>query len=163
MKTPFEYDHDKALELCKQYSDNPSLLEKVIEKIKITVGAMTVIPSPWRHDYKALHMFVTVNDFTFPFHASHNDAQAMEGITWQNFKNKEKVIKARKDFKNGLLYSLLCCIKSDLSLMYSEPEDLGLDSDSISDMAGWNESKEHARKLSQALRLTSEELESLPS
>lgn len=162
MKTPFEYDHTAAIALCKQYSDNPELLEKVIQKLEISVGPSTVIPSPWQGKYKALHMLVTVNGLTFPYHGSHNDAQLFEHKLLPYGKEWRTIAKKRKDFRNGLLYSLLCCIKSDFYILYCDPEEMGFNPDSIKDMAKWNEIKEHARKLSQVLKLSSEEIDALP-
>jgi len=169
MKTTFEYDHEKAVALCCEYSDAPEILQALIARLKITVGPSTVIPSPWSPDHKALHMMVTVEGLTFPYHGSHNDAQTMgtdlRSMGWNHEEKKriEAIRTKRKDFRDGLLYSLLCCIKSDLYTLHEDPEDLGMNSDSIKDMANWNECKEHARKLQTALRLTPEERDSLPS
>lgn len=162
MKAPFEYDYAAAIALCKQYSDNPELLEKVIQKLEISVGPSTVIPSPWQDKYKALHMIVTVNGFVFPYHGSHNDAQLFDQKVAPFEKGFKKTIEARKNFRNGLLYSLLCWIKTDLYAINSDPEDFGFNEDSIKDIAKWNEIREHARKLSQVLKLSSEEIDALP-
>jgi len=172
MKTIFEYDHAAAVEKACEYSEAPETLRALITRLKIEVGPHTVIPSPWNDSprpLKALHMLVTVEGFTFPYYGSHNNAETMGasiaslGWTQQENRKKEKVIKARKDFKTGLLYSLLCCIRVDYSATNEDPEDMGFNRDSIKDMAKWNEIREHARKLQSALRLTREELESLPS
>lgn len=173
MKTTFEYDHAAAVSKACEYSEAPETLRALIARLKIEVGPHTVIPSPWNDDtrrpLKALHMLVTVEGFTFPHYGSHNDAETMGAnisyLGWnpQEKQKKEGIVKARKDFKTGLLYSLLCCIGADYSATYSDPEDMGFDRDSIKDMAKFNEILERARKLQSALRLTREELESLPS
>lgn len=173
MKTTFKYDHAPAVTHACEYSQDPETLRALIARLNIEVGPYTVIPSPWNEDprrpLKALHMLVTVEGYTFPYYGSHKDAETMGAsiaqLGWnpQEKREKDSIIKARKDFKNGLLYSLLCCIGSDYSATYSDPDDLGFDRDSIKDMAKWNEIREHARKLQAALRLTPEELESLPS
>jgi hypothetical protein len=172
MKTTFEYDHAAAVEKCCGYSSDPETLRALIARLKIEVGPHTVIPSPWNDSprpLKALHMLATVEGFTFPYYGSHNDAETVgadiASLGWnpQEKLKKGEIIKARKDFRDGLLYSLLCCIGCDYSTTYSDPEDMGFDRDSIKDMAKWNEIREHARKLQAALKLTREELESLPS
>lgn len=173
MKTTFEYDHAAAVEKACEYSENPETLRALIARLKIEVGPHTVIPSPWNGDarrpLKALHMLITVEGFTFPYYGSHNDAETMgANVSALGGSRKEKktlaaLLKARKEFKTGLLYSLLYCIGADYSATYSDPEDMGFDRDSIKDMAKWNEIREHARKLQAALHLTPEELESLPS
>jgi hypothetical protein len=166
MKTPFEYDHAAAVSKACEYSEAPDTLRALIARLTIEVGPHTVIPSPWNDSprpLKALHMFITVEDYTFPYYGSHNDAEAFGGETLgHNPKATKTRIQARKDFKTGLLYSLLCCIGCDYSATYSDPEDMGFNRDSIKDMAKWNEIQEHARKLQAALKLTREELESLP-
>jgi len=161
MTTTFKYDYEKAVELCCEYSDDPETLRKLIERLKIKVGPSTVIPSPWNDDLKVLRMIVTVEGYTFPYHGSHNDAMAFHQV--QPDWGDRQIAKQRKEFRNGLLYSILCCVGSDLHTLYEDPEDFGMNSDSIKDMAKWNEIKEHTRKLSSALKLTSEEMESLPS
>jgi len=172
MKIPFEYDHEAAVAKCCEYSDNPEALKKLIARLSIEVGPYTVIPSPWNDSprpLKALHMLVTVEGFTFPYYGCHNDAETMgtdlSRLGWNNDekKRKDQILKARKDFKNNLLYSLLCCISCDYSATCGDLEDMGFNRDSIKDMAKWNEILDHARKLQNALRLTREELESLPS
>lgn len=172
MKTMFEYDHAAAVAKACEYSESPDTLRALIARLKIEVGPHTAIPSPWNEDarrpLRALHMLVTVEGFTFPYYGSHIDAETMgasvASLGWnpQEKRKKEEIAKARKDFREGLLYSLLCCIGGDYSATYSDPEEMGLDRDSIKDMAKWNEICEHARKLQAALRLTREELESLP-
>jgi hypothetical protein len=170
MKTTSEYAHAVAVNKACEYSSDPDTLRALIARLNITVGPPTVIPSPWndgtRRPLKALHMLVTVEGFTFPYYGSHNDAQAFAGESNTRYMDRKTIadrIKALKDFKNGLLYSLLCCIGADYSATYSDPEDMGFDRDSIKDMAKWNEIREHARKLQAALRLTPQELESLPA
>jgi hypothetical protein len=159
MKAPFEYNHPAAVDLCCQYSESPETLRTLIERINIEVGSPTVVPSPWRGDRQlnALHMLVTVNGYTFPYYGSHNDAKAFTGdFTLSRMRD-------RKRFYNDLLYSLLCCIGFEYSAALGDMEDMGMNPDSIKDVAKWNEIKEHARKLRSALRLTSEEWASLPS
>ena len=147
MKTPFEYDHAAAVSKACEYSSDPETLRALIERLEITVGPSTVIPSPWneaaRRPLKALHMLVTVNGYTFPYYGSHNDAEAFEGRigTGDHRKALAAALKARKDFKTGLLYSLLCCVGGDYNATHEDPEDpedLGFDRDSIKDMAKWN-------------------------
>jgi hypothetical protein len=169
MKTPFEYDHAAAVAKCCEYSNDPDTLRKLIDRINVEVGPATVIPSPWNDDarrpLKALHMIVTVEGYSFPYYGSHMDAEAFAGRidpTKDHHKAVAASMKARKDFKTSLMYSLLCCIGCDYSATYSDPEDMGFDRDSIKDMSKWNDIREHARKLQAALRLTREELESLP-
>ena len=172
MKTTFEYNHAAAVELACGYSENPETLRGLIARLEIEVGPHTVVPSPWNKDtqLKALHMLVAVNGYAFAYYGSHAEAEAMEvdlfcpGLTpAEKQRRKMEKIMARKHFREGLLYSLLANIGGDYSAASGDPEDIGLDRDSIKDMAKWNEICEHARKLQAALRLTREELESLPS
>jgi hypothetical protein len=108
-------------------------------------------------------MIVTVEGYSFPFHASHKDAELF-GLSHPPFgKEARQLADGRKKFRDGLLYSILCCIACDISAAYGDPEDMGFNPDSIKDVAAWNELKDHARKLSQACRFTQEELASLPS
>ena len=175
MKTKFEYNHAAAVELACGYSDNPETLRGLIARLEIEVGPHAVVPSPWyegtRRQLKALHMLVNVNGYAYPYYGSHAEAEAMEVdlpymAGWtpaEKHRRKMAKIMARKHFREGLLYSLLADIGGDYSAASGDPEDIGLDRDSIKDMAKWNEICEHARKLQAALRLTREELESLPS
>ena len=173
MKTTFTYDYEAAVSRACEYSEDPETLRKLIARLEIEVGPHTVIPSPWNGDnrrpLKALHMLVTVNGYTFSYYGSHYDAEAMgTNITtlgWnpQEKRKKDAIVKARKDFRNGLLYLLLSCVRCDCDILHEESEDLGFNSDSIKDMAKWNEIREHARKLQSAIKLSQEELESLPS
>lgn len=159
MKTNFKFNQEKAIKLCKEYSEDFETLKKLIERIDIYIRYIGIIQSPWDKGMKAVKYEVTVCGFTFPFYGSHNDAEILSMTGQDVFKNTKK----RSEIRNSVLYSVLCCIGSDYALTDSEPEDLGMDSDSIKDMAKWNEIKEHSRKLNQALKLTQDELESLPS
>jgi len=167
MKTTFSYDTDAATTKACEYSEAPETLRALIARLKIEVGPNTIVPSPWNESprpLKALHMLVTVEGYTFSYYGSHSDAQAFTGGLHTSSHTELKAkIAARKDFREGLLYSLLCCIGSDISATQCDPEDMGMNPDSIKDMAKWNEIKEHARKLHAALRLTRDEMESLPS
>lgn len=156
MKTNFKYDETKALSICEEYSEDFDTLLKLIERLKIEINQVGIIPSPWNDDLKALLYMVTVGGLTFKFYGSHADAVANN----EKWPNRDKRIRLRN---NQVLYSVLCCIRSDYYTLYEDPEDIGLDPDSIKDMAKWNEIKEHARKLQKHLKLTDKELESLPS
>jgi len=170
MKAPFEYDHPAAVALCKQYSDDPETLETLVSRLKISVGPHTVMPSPWNDNparpLLALHMIVTVNGYSFPYHASHNDAELFSPrLIGREIRGNDgrKIIAGRKKFRDGLLYSILCCVACDISAANGDIDDMGFNPDSIKDVAAWNELKDHARKLSQACRFTTKELASLPS
>jgi hypothetical protein len=171
MKASFTFDHNKAVELCKKYSDKPEVLEKLIEKWEndfVVEGGTQVMPSTFSKDLKCLSYHVTIKGFSFPFHGSHHDAmivsgQNVDGRDTDYWKQVRKNKVEREKIRDSVMYSILCSIKSDLYILNEEPEDIGMNPDSIKDMARWNELKEHARKLSQALKLTSEEMESLPS
>jgi len=163
MNAPFEYDYQAAVDLCKEYSDNPELLESVIKKLKIDVGPLTIVPSPFQENLKALQMRVVVNGISFCFNASHNDAMLRKKIISGDWRERTKFKREWEKFRNGLLYSLLCCIKSDITAAWNDPEELGINPDSIKDMAEWNRIKEHSKKLFQGLKLTQEEIDSLPS
>ena len=170
MKASFAFNHDKAVELCKEYSDKPEVLEELIKEWGddfIIEGGTQVIPSSFSKDLKCLVYYVTINGFTFPFHGSHHDTMIVSGANIDHYdSNRWKQIQKnkieRKKIRDSIMYSLLCCIKSDLYILNEEPEDIGMNPDSIKDMARWNELKEYARNLSQALKLTSEQMESLP-
>ena len=150
---------DKACE----YSDSPELLRKLIteDRFKLRATRVGVVPSTWHEGHKALQYQVKVGDYSFPFWGSHNDALALEGVEGP-FRPLRKRVLQVKEVNQSVLYSLLCCIRSDYFLGQEEPENLGMDSDSIKDMAKWNEWKEHSKKLRNILRLTDEELEALP-
>ena len=156
---PFPYDHSAALALCEQSSDDPKTLHKLLDRLDISVTDTTVAPSPWKDGLLCWRMIVTVNGHSFPYHGSHHDAQAFDPTTAHGDGMKARRVKAR----NGLLYSILCCIGADLSVLESDPEDMGMNPDSIADTAKWNEWNAHARKLSKALRLSDAERNSLPS
>jgi hypothetical protein len=167
MKAPFEYDHAAAVALCKKYSSDPGTLDALLARLNISVGPHTVIPSPWNgspaRPLLALHMVITMEGYGFPFHASHNDAELFNLSQSPFGKEARRIAAERKKFRDGLLYSILCCVACDISAAYGDPEDMGFNHDSIKDMAAWNELKDHARKLSQACRFTPAELASLPS
>jgi hypothetical protein len=167
MKTTFEYDYEAAVALACKYSDHPETLKALIARLQIEIGPQTVIPSPWCKDsarpLNALHMLVTINAFTFPYYGSHSAAEAFTAASvFHDRQSREKALAARSKFKIGLLHFLLCSIRCDYRADES-PEEIGLNPDSIKDMANFNEIREHVRKLRAALRLTSKELESLPS
>lgn len=169
MKTNFSYDYEKALSLCCQYSENPDKLKSLLAcgRLKIEANRGPVMPSPFNDSGRKLNALfyqVTVNGYGFPFYGSHNDAGAFSQHTpFTGFKDAKKIAEKRRTVNDGFLYSILCCIKSDLTCFEYDPEDLGYDPDSIRDMAKWNEGKEHSRKLRAALGLTAEEVEALPS
>lgn len=168
---PFEIEIEITIAKACEYSKNPETLRKLLERLEISVGHFSVVPSKWdeKRKLKALHMVVTVNGYCFDYYGSHNDAETMgqnlNELRWnKDYKKEIATLKKRKqDFKESLLYSILCCIGCDYSLYFSEPEEFGMDSDSIKDMAKWNEWKKHSSELRKALRLTNEELQSLPS
>jgi len=164
MKTTFNYDYEAAKELCFEYSDDKKTLGKLIKRLNICVGPPTVIPSPWNEDLKALHMIVTIGKLSFAYHGSHVDAMTQTPAVdrWDRSDIRKRK-KASKAFKDGLLYSILCSIRSDYYILYEDMEDLGYNPDSIKDVANWNKAKEHAQKLRSELNLTEEELQSLPS
>jgi len=166
MKTTFEYDYEAAVALACKYSDHPETLKALIARLQIEIGPQTVIPSPWCkgsvRPLNALHMLVTVSGFTFPYYGSHSDAEAFTASVFHDRQSREKALAARSKFKIGLLHSLLCSTRCEYFADES-PEEIGLNPDSIKDMAKFNEIREHVRKLRAALRLTSKELESLPS
>lgn len=158
---------DAAIALCLKYSEDPATLTTLIERLNITATAPTVIPSPWAEGLQALHYRVTVEGYAFSFHGSHADAQTMQlpshNGDFARYRTRLREHRlAKQKATEGLLYSLLCCISGDLATLHSDPEELGYNPDSIKDMANWNTAKEHARKLSQALKLTHAELASLP-
>ena len=149
MKTTFHYDLEAAIAQCCGYSDSPETLKSLIARLDISVGAHTVIPSPWNRgikEMKALHMMVTTNGYSFAYHGSHVDAEAMGSSPVVLGAQLRERKRARDAFRNNLLYSILCCVKSDLCVLDESPEDLGYNSDSIVDMAKWNEIKAHAKK-----------------
>jgi len=170
MKASFTFDKTKAIELCKEYSDNPEVLEKLIEKWGddfSVAGGNQVIPSTFSKDLKCLSYHVIINGFSFPFHGSHHDAMIVSDQNldkWNNdfWKQVRKNKAEKKKVRDSVMYSILCSIKSDLYILNEEPEDIGMNPDSIKDMAQWNEMREFAKKLSRALNLTSEEIDSLP-
>jgi hypothetical protein len=163
IKANFKFDEAKAVELCLEYSDAPETLKSVLEKIELEVNRVGVRTSPWGdRKLNCLEYRVILNGFEFPFYGSHNDAEAFsDDILWN--KRRSTVLRRRRKVNNGVMYSVISCVQSEIGCLHLEPEDIGMDSDSIKDVAKWSEMKEHARALSQALRLSSEELESLPS
>lgn len=152
---------ENSIALALQYSDDAPTLAALIARLNITASSPVVIPTPWNDGLQALLYVVTVEGYTFNYYGSHNDAQTMKAAP--NIRDTKAHREATKKRVDGLLYSLLCCFSCDLSLLHSDPEDLGFDSDSIKEMAKYNEAKEHARKLSAALKLSQAELASLPA
>ena len=165
MKTTFHYDQEAALSLALKYSDAPDTLRALISRLQITVGAPSVILSPWsdsKHQLKALQMWVEINGYGFPYYGSHNDAEAHAPLAFFDGAAKRERAEKLKAFRDGLLYSLLCSVRCDY-YADNDPEEIGLNPDSIKDMAKFNEIREHTRNLRAALKLTAEELNSLPS
>lgn len=169
MNTNFKYDHQKAINLCKEYSENPDLLEKLIEKWgkNLTIIRRNVTRSPWQNNLNKKMLCVpydvTLFDYSFTFYGSHRDAEVLKpNRTDWNWKLRHIAKRECAKINYSVLYSILSCISSDISVLHCEPEDLGWNSDSIKDMAKWNEAKEHARKLQQVLKLTNDELNCLP-
>jgi hypothetical protein len=165
MKANFDYNYDTALALCLQYSDEPETLKALLTsgKINITVARGPVIPSPWNDTRRKLNCVlyhVTVNGYGFPFYGSHADAETL--TSRGNHQDSKELSKKRRKINDAFLYSILCCMKLDSQLYGYEPEDFGYSSDSIKDMAKWNEAKAHAHKLCAALGLTNDEVNSLP-
>lgn len=169
MNTNFKFDEQKAIDLCKEYSNSPDLLEKLIEKLdkNLTILRQNITTSPWQNNSNkkmlCVPYSVTVFDYSFTFYGSHHDAEILQtnNMDW-DWKLRHTVKKERTKINDSVLYSVLCCICSDISVLHCDPEDLGWNSDSIKDMAKWNEAREHARKLQQALKLTNDELYCLP-
>lgn len=170
----FLFNADAAIAQCEEYSERPETLRGMIEseRLKVHASIVGVIPSPWNDGdlrLKALQYTITLNGYTFPFYGSHNDA-TIYARGWRDIHTNR--ISAQKNYaitkreklklRDGWLYSVLACIGSDLYCAECDPEDIGLDSDSIKDMAKWNEIKEHSHKLRQALRLSSHEMGALP-
>ena len=165
MKANFDYNYDTALSLCLQYSDEPETLKALLTsgKINVTVTRGPVIPSPWNDTRRKLNCVlyhVTVNGYGFPFYGSHADAETL--TSRGNHRDSKELSKKRRKMNDAFLYSILCCMKLDSQLYGYEPEDFGYSSDSIKDMAKWNEGKAHAHKLCAALGLTNDEVNSLP-
>ncbi len=166
MKTNFKCDSVKAMALACEYSDAPDLLESLLtgERLKLEVNQVGIIPSPWDNGGRKLNCVmynVTVNGFTFPFYGSHADSEALT-IDRSARGGMTKMIKSRNAVRDGVLYSVLCCIRSEAECYEYEPEDLGMNSDSIRDMAKWNEGKAQGRKIRAAIALNESEFNSLP-
>lgn len=153
----------ESIAMATSYSDDAPTLAALIDRLNITATEPTVIPSPWNPGLQALLYVVTVEEFTFNYYGSHSDAQTMATPPYRNPKAWTAHRQAAKKRNEDLLYSILTCFSCDLSVVHSDPEDLGFDPDSIKDMAKWNEAKKHALKLSAALKLSQAELASLPS
>jgi hypothetical protein len=155
---------DESIEKCIEYSSNPELLRAMIPRLSIKISNPTVVKSKLGNEkkLKSLHVDVSVNGYEFDFWGSHNDAVGFGSSQIGDWRDMKKTIKTRKEIANGLLYSVLCSVKADYYLDQYDPEDIGMNSDSIKDMAKFNEFKLHARALRSALKLTGEELESLP-
>lgn len=162
----YEFDKGKAFELCAEYSDNAELLKELIEDLKLTITYEGVnLRSNWNPAYMSVCWRVNLNGFEFDFYGSHRDAEILN-VNPHEMRNseKEKNRKERREICNGILYSVLCSVKCDLYLLESEPEDLGFDSDSIKDMAKWNEAIKHAKGLRNALcGVSQEQIDALPS
>lgn len=139
-----------AKKLCLKYSDAPTIFEAVLDRLRIEFTLFGVIPSTWNRDFLSVLYRVAVNEYVFDFHSSHHHAVSL--------RNRDK--KKSQEHKIGMLYSVLCSIRSDYCI--SDPEEIGMNPDSIRDMALWNEIQDHSRKLQRALRLSSDELNSLP-
>lgn len=152
------------------YSDDPVVLRLLLADITVTATRIDVVPSPWESQgrrYDALAYAVTVQRsgrvFDYTHFASHVDAQLYKDNAIQRHGGLSKLCKALQAHIIGLPYDILCCIAADYSITDCEPEDMGMSSDSIRDMAKWGEMRAHSKKLQQCLRLTREELASLPA
>lgn len=160
---------EKQIAKALEYSDAPEVLEGLLKtRLDIKWVRVGAIPSPWAGDekLKALLYTVTLNGYSFPFYGSHVDAEtvrdAAPGHGSYEFKSLRKRAKAMNDLRDGVLYSLLCCIRSDYTLGFDDMEDLGMDPDSINDVAKWKEWKIHSEQLRKVLPLSDSELNSLP-
>ncbi len=159
----FPHNKAKALDLCKEYSSDPSILESLLDRLNIKVQRLRVIPGKWDKKLKSLLYSVTVEGFTFNYYGSHHDAELIESIQDPECRQRRCNVRKLKNMNDGVLYDILCSIGCDYSICESDPEDLGMNPDSIKDMASWNEIKEHSKQLRSALKLSDAEVESLPS
>jgi hypothetical protein len=162
IKSNFNIDKVKAWEICAEYSEDPDTLFDLVSRLDIEINKDRIESSPWNRELLCVKHSVTINGFTFPFYGSHADAEAWEAArTRFSTKNRTKL----NDVKNHVPYSVLACLRTDYTCdnYHTSMEDLGYNPDSIKDNAKWAEIVEHARSLQSALRLTEEELNSLPA
>lgn len=161
IKTNFKIDENESINLCLEYSEDKKTLKNLINRLNIEINIDGFQKSHWDKDLKCVAYTVTINKkLTFDFYGSHSDYEILSADYANRF--GKKVADKIKSVRNSVLYSVLCSIRLDYSLTECEPEDLGYSSDSIKDMASWNEAIKHAKKLISHLKLSEEEFESLP-
>jgi hypothetical protein len=162
IKSNFNIDKSKAWAICAEYSDDPEALLALINRLEIEINKIRIESSPWSDGMLCVKHSVTINDFTFPYYGSHADAEAWEAARTR-FSTKTRI--KLNEVKNSILYSVLACVRNDYMCdnYHTSMDDFGYNPDSIKDNAKWMEIVEHARSLQAALRLTEEELNSLPS
>jgi hypothetical protein len=153
-----------ALDLCVKYSEKPDVLFKIIAQCSFEYEEQGV--RKYFPDDKETRMtrLITITrgekQIEFDFGMSLHDTALLCQSRWPL---TTKQVAKIKNIKNGFLYSILCCIKSD-SYCDDTFEDwcgtMGYDTDSRKALDNYLVCQKMARKIRRIF--TSKELESFP-
>lgn len=173
---------EKALELCKEYSDDPEKLMALIDSIEVFVKGDGIRKYFEDDTEKRQCIEVAIKKSTrlisFTFGMSINDTELLTGIArkprigknnyhgneLERLMGRKEYIKKRDQVITQLLYSILCCCRSDF---WVEPifEDfclnMGYDSDSRKAFDIWQNCLKQQAKVCQIF--TEDDISYLPS
>ena len=144
----------RGIKQCLEYSDEPVKLEDWINDNDVQVRLAGILP--WQAGNNELHLTFDIKinkGEPFRFHCSAVDTAAWLGepspllrprviadIAAAKSKARFGMAKAQDDIIAALLYSVLCCVRSDINTPISFKEfcdDFGGDIDSIKSKAQW--------------------------
>lgn len=158
----------QSITLCLEYSENPEALKKWIEETEIKIENVRFGPMPFDDDRCVSRCIVAVNleGETFDFGMSIHDTDILQ--TQATFGNGElyKLHGARKKVYQGLLYSILCSVRSESTIPNNFRDfcdELGYDFDSRKALRLFERCDEHARMLRDDCGINEEIVEFLPS
>ena len=125
MEANFKYDAEKALALCKQYSDSWETLEALIVRLELDAHLVGVESSQWHDEMLCVRYWITVCGYRFAYFGSHADAKALHPAPSKGMPIvSHKDMARKKAVHDRLLHSVLCCIGSDYNTDLNDPEDL---------------------------------------